>query len=63
MPIKLTFQPGGKVRVEPVGYAGQTCHAATKPYEDALVGRKTVEELTVDETERVTQFTPQTQSQ
>lgn len=40
--IKMTFKKGGGVVVAPQGYEGATCHEATRPYEDALEGRKVV---------------------
>ena len=40
--IKMTFQKGGKVVLEPRGYADQICHEATRPYEEAMEGRKVV---------------------
>ena len=63
MPIRIHFKHGGKVEVAPTGYAGKTCHDATRPYEEAMRGPKDVEELTVDETVSVTQSTPQQQTQ
>ena len=37
--IEFTLKPGGEVVIEPKGFVGKACLAATKPYEDALGGR------------------------
>ena len=37
--IKFAFRPDGTVKIEPKGYQGSECLAATKPYEDALGGK------------------------
>lgn len=36
--IVMTFGPDGSVKVEPKGYGGSACHAATEPYERRLAG-------------------------
>lgn len=34
--IEITFDPQGKVTVEPRGFAGKTCHEATRELEGVL---------------------------
>ena len=41
--IEFIIKPGGGVIMKPTGYTGDTCHEATKPYEDRLNGKKTTE--------------------
>jgi hypothetical protein len=42
--ITIHFKKGGRVTLAPEGYPGKTCHAATKPYEEQMAGKKTVQE-------------------
>ncbi|MFH5804349.1 DUF2997 domain-containing protein [Alienimonas sp. DA493] len=43
--IEITVTPEGETSVETKGFAGPSCKAASKPYEDAL-GAKSAERLT-----------------
>ena len=45
--IEITVTPEGETSVETKGFAGPSCKAASKPYEDAL-GAKAAERLTPD---------------
>lgn len=47
--IRITLKKGGNVKVEAIGYAPGTCKAATRPYEDALNGVKTVQDKTEEQ--------------
>ena len=50
--IRITYERGGKVKLEPSGYPGQTCHEATRPYVEHRGGTKESREVepTVTET-------------
>ena len=42
MPIKISYFPGGKVKIEPHDYPGEKCFHAARPYEEARNGEHTV---------------------